>query len=134
MKLKLACTLLIIFALTGCGAKARTELPPTVRLSQLRADQPFAAGNIKLVRAVNSIRQGRSGTLTIQGQPGTVYNAAATYRIGDKLVTTVESKTSDADGYATWNWPVSSRTEPGTYPITISGGGKTLITQYAVIP
>ncbi|MCR4434636.1 MAG: hypothetical protein QHH06_00060 [Clostridiales bacterium] len=134
MKHKVLFLVFILILLTACSATFQSQLPPGVRLSQLKAEQTNTAGDagIQLVGIANSIRQGGAGNLTIKGQPGVTYSAAVTFKQGDKMVTVVESHPAGSDGRVTWNWLVKRDTAPGTYPIIISGGGKTFITSYTV--
>ena len=64
-------------------------------------------------------------TVTIQGQPDTVYDIEVYYRSGASTAEGLEAKTSDSDGYVTWTWKVGGSTTAGTYRIVVTGGGKT---------
>lgn len=75
---------------------------------------------------------GGQGSLTIQGQPRIRYTASAEYTKSGKSVTATAVKTSGADGTANWTWNISKDTLPGTYAVTVTGGGKQLLTTYTV--
>ena len=107
-------------------------MPPAQRLGQIQTGQPLGLNRIILVYTKTPVKRGEYCTVTIQGKPGVAYSIAATYKLGDKTLTTQESKMADSNGGVTWNWLVGADTVPGTYPITITGGGMDFDTAYSV--
>ena len=75
----------------------------------------------------------RSGVITIQGTPNTLYNIKTSYKLANKTVSVIQWRTTDETGVATFNWIVSMETMAGTYDATISGGGNILKTNHRVL-
>lgn len=91
-----------------------------------------AGDEISLVKITSPLTRGSTGRLTIQGKPGTRYTATAVYRRSGVTITTAENRTTGIDGVATWKWVAAPDTDPGTYSLIVSGGGKMLTTSYTV--
>ncbi|MDP4094929.1 MAG: hypothetical protein Q8920_16410, partial [Bacillota bacterium] len=56
----------------------------------------------------------------------------ARYKLSGKELVTSQSKIADNDGLVTWVWNIKKETTAGSYPITISGGGKSITSNYTV--
>lgn len=80
-----------------------------------------------------TIVRGTEGTVTIKGEPNTTYSIKVYYKSGPSSASGLEDKVSDADGYVTWTWKVSSRTGTGTFKIVVSGGGDSSQVEYSVV-
>jgi len=92
-----------------------------------------AAGNgIRLLNIKNPVKRGETGFLSIQGKPSVRYTISAVYNKGGKTFSSAIEKTSGTDGIVSWVWSVSSDTLPGTYNITVTGGGDVFTTAYTV--
>lgn len=86
-----------------------------------------------IVQWPQSIHRNEEGTVTIQGKPNTTYSIKVYYKSGPSTAKGLEDKTSDADGFVTWTWKVSSRTSYGDFKIVVIGGGETAEVAYSVI-
>lgn len=137
MKKKLILTLATIVLLAGCSAEQEPELVRMHKLMRLENIQQADLDSIRIIDITSRIRPGDTGSVTIKGKPGTRYSITATYKLKratiSESVRAFEGKDSGNDGKVTWTWKVDANTEPGTYPIAISGGGQTLRTAYTVV-
>lgn len=132
LKYKLLPVMILLVLLTGCKTASRSQMPPEQKLAQTQTATPFGLNRIILVNARTPVKRGENCSVTIQGRAEITYTIAASYKIGDKILTTYESRMAGSDGMVTWIWAVSSDTVPGTYGITISGGGMDFQTAYTV--
>ena len=64
------------------------------------------------------------GKVTIQGKPDTEYSITVYYSSGESTSKDLKPKVSDKKGKVTWRWNIGSNTKPGTFSITVSGGGE----------
>lgn len=87
---------------------------------------------ITLLNIKTPVKRGGTARLSIQGQPGIRYTASSVYNKSGKTFTSAVEKTAGTDGVANWTWTVSGDTAPGTYNITVTGGGNVLTTMYTV--
>lgn len=71
-------------------------------------------------------------TFTIQGAPNTEYKIGVYYKSGASTADGLENKTSDSSGNVSWSWKIGGSTEPGTYRITVNGGGEEYKTEFTV--
>lgn len=139
MKIKLCFIFIILAAVTGCVGTAKPQTPQTPQIPQqqeyglLEVQPPPSPEKLKLVDIKTPVKQGEEGSITVQGQPDTVYSITSTFLVGRDMVTSYEHKTSSLNGTVTWRWRVRTNTAPGSYPVTITGGGRTLKTTYTVI-
>lgn len=125
----------LLVMLTGCAAAEKPdEMPPLRRLNQFQNIQANELAEIKVIKSATTVKVGDTASITIQGTSGSAYDITSTYRRNNRLVTSVQSQKADASGMATFNWRVGPGTAPGAYPITVTGGGKTLISYYTVTP
>jgi hypothetical protein len=125
--------LILLMVLAGCSVDKPDEMPPLRRLNQFQNIQANEFAEIKVVKSSTTVKVGGTASITIQGTPGTVYDITSTYRHDNQLVTSVQSKTADASGIVTFNWVIGARTASGSYPLSVTGGGKTLISYYTVV-
>lgn len=132
MKHKLLYIFLTTILLTGCAAQKQDEMPPAQNLNRLQTETQASPGDIRLISAKTNLKLGENGSITIQGDPGVTYDISSSYKWGTRTITALQSKAAGPDGRVTWFWSVNRNTLPGTYPITISGGGATFITSYTV--
>lgn len=87
---------------------------------------------IKLLDIKTPVRLGEAGSLSIQGEPDTLYSATAVYNRAGRVFTSTVEKRAGTDGVASWNWDVSADTLPGKYNIMISGGGQAVTAEYTI--
>lgn len=79
--------------------------------------------SIELVKETSPVRHGSSASITVKGQPNTDYDITVNYKSGPSTAAGLVTKTSNSSGEVSWTWKVGTRTTPGTWSITISGGG-----------
>ena len=60
------------------------------------------------------------------------YSIVVRYSTSVSKAADLVPKVADENGLVTWKWRVGSRTTPGTYTITVTGGGDTLETVFVV--
>ena len=93
-----------------------TEAPKTVKPT----DPPT---QIVFTNYTNYVEAGGIASVTIQGEPFTLYDIDVIYSSGSSNAEGLESKQSDENGNVTWKWKVGIKTEPGIHTIKVSGGG-----------
>lgn len=101
-----------------------TEAPEPVTQPPVVTQAP-AAQTLKILSVTSPVIGGNNATLTAKGKPGTEYDIRVVYSSGESSAEGLENKTAAADGTVSWTWKVGSRTKPGTYTITVKGGGET---------
>lgn len=95
-------------------------------------DPPKAAG-IVFISYPETAGRNEHVSVKIKGDPYTEYDITVTYSSGPSSASGLYPKESNADGYVTWIWKIGGRTNLGTYPITVSGGGSTETVYFKVI-
>ena len=121
----------------------RTHVPVRFVAESFGLDVDFDAGTIILTRVEHSgylrlvslteeVRRGTDATLTMVGRPLTEYTATVIYRTGPSVAGGLGAAISDADGNISWTWRVGSNTTPGTYSITVEGGGEIFSAYFTV--
>lgn len=109
------------------GPAAPTEPPET----QPETQAPSQEG-IQVLVWPETVGQNETATVTIQGLPNTTYSITVNYKSGPSSAQGLEDKTSDGSGQVSWSWKVGGRTSPGTFHITVSGGGETLTLPFTI--
>lgn len=87
---------------------------------------------IRVLAWPETVGQNETATVTIQGLPNTLYSITVHYKSGPSAAEGLEDKTSDGSGQVSWSWKVGGRTSPGTFSITVSGGGQTRTLPFTV--
>jgi hypothetical protein len=87
---------------------------------------------ITLLNIKTPVKRGGTARLSIQGQPGVRYTASSVYNKSGKTFTSAVEKTAGTNGVANWTWTIGGDTVPGTYNITVTGGGNAFSTTYTV--
>lgn len=87
---------------------------------------------IQVLAWPETVGQNETATVTIQGLPDTLYSITVHYKSGPSSAEGLEDKTSDGSGQVSWSWKVGGRTSPGTFHITVSGGGETLTLPFTI--
>jgi hypothetical protein len=133
MRGKLLYILLLCTLIAGCSSKnnffTRLNLIPSI---QSQAQLP--ANGLRVINSQISVRRGGTGFITVQGTAGVKYTINTTYKMGGRTYHVAQWRLAGADGQVTFNWVCEPETSPGTYPITIFGGGGTLTTTHTVLP
>ena len=101
----------------------------TKKLTQKPTEAPK---NIEITNVSSSVSPGEYAYISMQGEPNTDYSITVIYNSGPSTAAGLYTKTSDSNGNVSWEWKVGTRTASGTYPIIISGGGKTCTTEFTV--
>ena len=132
MKIRVAWILFLGICIMGYNTT--TGAVPTVKAINMPQKQSMIAQRqLKIINAISAVVRGGTGVITIQGIPNTQYNIKTSYKIENRTVPVIQWRTTDGTGVATFNWIVSIKTIPGTYPATISGGGDILNTIHTVL-
>ncbi|SHI13688.1 hypothetical protein SAMN02745823_02719 [Sporobacter termitidis DSM 10068] len=98
---------------------------PSPSPEQTPASKPSPSpASIELVNLTSPVKHGTNATITIKGQPNTDYDITVYYKSGPSTASGLTEKTSNSSGKVSWTWKVGTRTTPGTWTITISGGGQ----------
>ena len=80
-----------------------------------------------------TFRRNEYATISINGEPNTVYSISVYYNSGKSKADGLESKTSDSAGNVSWTWKIGGKTAPGTYKVIISGNGEKIEKEFTVI-
>ncbi|MEE0873996.1 MAG: hypothetical protein UIH27_11125 [Ruminococcus sp.] len=107
---------------------------PTEKETNKTVEKPTeAASPIVFKNYTNYVEAGSNASVTIQGKPNTDYSIHVYYDTTESKAEGLESKTSDSDGYVTWEWKVGAKTTPGTHAITVEGDGAENSVQFEVL-
>lgn len=91
-----------------------------------------AETTLEFTNVTSSVSAGSFASVSIHGAPNTTYSITVVYNSGISTASGLEDVTSDSNGNASWSWKVGTRTKSGTYPITVSGGGRSESTSFSV--
>lgn len=100
-----------------------TEAPKPVTPPPVVTEAPKQV--LDILSVTSPIKGGQNATLSAKGKPNTAYDIKVVYSSGESSAKGLEDKTSDANGNVSWTWKVGAKTKPGTYTITVKGGGET---------
>ena len=100
-----------------------TEAPKPVTPPPVVTEAPKQV--LDILSVSSPIGGGQNATLSAKGKPNTAYDIKVVYSSGESSAKGLEDKTSDANGNVSWTWKVGAKTKPGTYTITVKGGGET---------
>lgn len=100
-----------------------TEVPKPVTPPPVVTEAPKQV--LDILSVTSPIKGGQNATLSAKGKPNTAYDIKVVYSSGESSAKGLEDKTSDANGNVSWTWKVGAKTKPGTYTITVKGGGET---------
>lgn len=110
-------------ATTTPGSSMSTKQSAVAPTKNTATPEPVQA-LIELASLTSPISHGSNATISIKGKPNTEYNITVEYKSGPSTAAGLGAKTSDSSGHVSWTWKVGTRTTPGSWPITISGGGQ----------
>jgi beta-lactamase superfamily II metal-dependent hydrolase len=96
------------------------------------APAPAHETKLTVVSYTETVAQGGTASITIQGKANTQYSITVTYKAGPSKASGLEAKTSGANGKVTWSWKVGAKTTPGSWPIDIKGGGESVRVHFTV--
>ena len=78
-------------------------------------------------------RRNQYATVSIKAMPNTLYTIVVIYKSGPSTAEGLYPKTSNSQGVVSWTWKIGGRTSPGTYRITIEGGGARIDKYFTVV-
>lgn len=100
-----------------------TEAPKPVTPPPVVTEAPKQV--LDILSVTSPVEGGQNATLSAKGKPNTEYDIKVVYSSGESSAKGLENKNSDANGNVSWTWKVGAKTNPGTYTITVKGGGET---------
>lgn len=100
-----------------------TEAPKPVTPPPVVTEAPKQV--LDILSVTSPVEGGQNATLSAKGKPNTEYDIKVVYSSGESSAKDLENKNSDANGNVSWTWKVGAKTNPGTYTITVKGGGET---------
>lgn len=106
---------------------------PTTEPTTVPTTEPVYEG-LTVTDWSQSVKPGDTGYAEIQGKPGVRYSITVYYKSGASKAKGLDPQTADDTGTAAWHWKVGSKTSPGTFRITITGGGETQTVSFNVLP
>lgn len=80
---------------------------------------------LDILSVTSPVEGGQNATLSAKGKPNTEYDIKVVYSSGESSAKGLENKKADVNGNVSWTWKVGAKTKPGTYTITVKGGGET---------
>lgn len=86
---------------------------------------PASVQTLDIISVTSPIEGGQKATLIAKGKPNTEYDIKVVYSSGESKAKGLDNMVSDASGNVRWTWKVGNGTKPGTYTITVKGGGET---------
>ena len=100
------------------------DKPTTEKVTEKIAELPTEAVTpFEIVNYSSEVAAGSNANIKIKGKPNTEYTIDVVYNSGSSKAEGLEPKISDSYGNVSWEWEVGTKTTPGTYSITVNGGG-----------
>lgn len=96
------------------------------------APKEESQSKLTIISYTQTVAQGDTASITIQGKPNTQYTVTVTYKSGPSKAAGLDPKKSDTDGKVTWSWKVGSNTTAGFWPIDVKGGGESVRVKFTV--
>lgn len=97
-------------------------------------DLPLPApSSLSVAEWSKTVVRGQEAFVRVQGTPGTEYAIVVMFSSGASRAKGLEPLSADDSGTAEWHFKVSSRTKPGVYTITVSGGGESAEVEFTVL-
>lgn len=75
---------------------------------------------LRVIEFTDCLKAGETATLSILGEPYTLYSPALYLKSGISKNSALAAKYSDGSGYVEWSWRVSHATSPGTYRLALT--------------
>lgn len=123
------CTFLTIFSWTVKALNGDDQIAEF----EASGSKYTAQADLRVVESATRVRLGEIGFITIQGQPGVRYTVTSSFRTNEGTRSVSQWRVADNNGRATFLWSVGPETIPDTYPVTITGGGKTIELSHTVL-
>ena len=115
------------------GKSIKTAASSTNNTNQSSTSGGYTVINGMAITYPTSVSRGSNATVSVKGAANTSYRLGVTYGSGESKASGLGTKTSNASGNVSWTWKVGNSTTPGTYPITITQGGKTATVYFKVV-
>lgn len=134
--LKKFTVLLLILSATmvsGCSRNNVSDMPKAQGMTRLKTEQTMDVGGLKMTGKTPPVRRGETFTITMQGRPGITYTVVGTYKRNGKTLTAYQNANADKNGIIRWSWVIAADTDPGIYPLMITGGDDTFVSSYQVL-
>lgn len=97
-------------------------------------DLPLPApSSLSVAEWSKAVVRGQEAFVRVQGTPGTEYAIVVMFSSGASRAKGLEPLSADDSGTVEWHFKVSSRTKPGVYTITVSGGGESAEVEFTVL-
>jgi len=125
--------LFFFITLSGCTSASADKSFKVERLSVTDGGATSRYNKIIILTVPGDAQRGEMANLEIEGIAGISYTATATYRVNYEKRTSYKTIVAPKSGIVIWNFKIDSNTNPGVYPIHISGGGQEINTSYRVI-
>lgn len=116
---------------TESAAESATE-PATETTAEVDLPLP-APSSLSVAEWSKAVVRGQEAFVRVQGTPGTEYAIVVMFSSGASRAKGLEPLSADDSGTAEWHFKVSSRTKPGVYTITVSGGGESAEVEFTVL-
>ncbi len=87
---------------------------------------------LRILLVSTPVKVNRTARLAASGIPGVKYEIAVYYASGKSRAKGLSPRIANGNGVVEWTWKVGQRTKPGTYRITVTGGGETAETTFSV--
>lgn len=107
-----------------------TAIPAVAATTEAKTQQQTV---VQIKSQTKKVYRGDTATIKIKGKAKTKYSIKVTYKTTTSKAKGLETKTSTKNGNVTWTWKIGTRTTPGTYTVTIKGGGETIKTTFKVL-
>ncbi|MBS4022985.1 MAG: MBL fold metallo-hydrolase [Dethiobacter sp.] len=109
-----------------------TSSPTPTPTTPTTTPTPAPENKLSVISYTETVPQGGTASITVQGKPNTQYSITVTYKSGPSKASGLETKTSGSDGKVSWTWKVGANTTPGSWPIDINGGGESVRVNFTV--
>lgn len=110
-----------------------TKTEPTEPPSEKPATPPTEASTpIEFINYTDHVDAGATATVKIKGAPNTEYSIEVYYDSTESKAEGLKPKTSDDNGFVSWEWKVGTNTSKGEHSITVSGGGTSKTVEFTV--
>ena len=108
---------------TVFAAEEETEAPTEIPTEKPTKAPTEAPTPIEFTSYTDYVDAGATASVTIQGAPNTEYSIHVYYDSSESKAEGLETKTSDDNGFVSWEWKVGTNTSKGEHSITVRGGG-----------
>ena len=104
--------------------------------SSTHENQPIAKTlSIEVIQSHLEVTINQNASVQLRTAPGALCFIAIVYASGFSKAGDVGPKYANAEGFVEWSWQISSRTTPGTWPVTIvcTSDTESIVTQLELV-